>query len=92
MTKKLEGYKDNDVELCRTTNSRVGEQTIHILLEAQIPFTKSCRRIPFFLREKYHGADKVWVIFTHPHRYGQARRMLDAMDRVYRERLVLSNY
>ena len=78
MTMKLGNYKDNDVELCRTTNDRVSRQTAEALLEEHIPFTKNSKRIPFFKREEYKGADKVWVI--------------DRMDRVYKERLVLSNY
>lgn len=92
MTKKLGDYKDNDVELCRTTNSRVGSETAEALLEEQIPFTKNCRRIPFFKRDAYEGADKVWVITINPRRYGQARRVIDRMDRACRDRLVLSNY
>lgn len=92
MTKKLGNYKDHDVELCRTTNSRVGSEAASALLEEQIPFTKNCRRIPFFQRNAYEGADKIWVISINPHRYGQARRVIDRMDRAFRERLVLSNY
>lgn len=92
MTKKLGNYKDHDVELCRTTNSRVGSEAAEALLEERIPFTKNCRRIPFFQRVAYEGADKVWVITINPHRYSQARRVIDGMDRACRERLVLSNY
>lgn len=90
--KKLGNFSGNDIELCRTTNSRVGNQTTQLLLEEQIPFTKNCKRIPFFRREKYHGAKEIWVIRINPHRYGQARRALDGLDLVYRKRLVLSNY
>mgnify|MGYP006996982196 CR=1 FL=1 len=80
---KLGNYKDNDVELCRTTNSRVSTHTAEALLE---------QKIPFFKRETYQGADTLWVITINPRRYGQARRVIDGMDRAYRERLVLSNY
>ena len=92
MTKKLAGYKDKDVELCRTTNGRVGEKTAMALMEQRIPFSKSLKVIPFFKRKKYEGADKIWIISINPRRYSQARRTIDALDRVYRERLVLSNY
>ena len=92
MTMKLGNYKDNDVELCRTTNDRVSRQTAEALLEEHIPFTKNSKRIPFFKRESYKGADTMWVIMINPRRYGQARRVIDRMDRVYRDRLVLSNY
>ncbi len=90
--KKLGNFTDNDVELCRTTNVRVGNQTAQLLLEKQIPFTKNCRKIPFFRRDKYNGASEVWVIRINPHRYGQARRALDGLDISCRKRLVLSNY
>ena len=92
MTMKLGNYKDNDVELCRTTNSRVSTHTAEALLEQHIPFTKNSKKIPFFKRETYQGADTLWVITINPRRYGQARRVIDGMDRAYRERLVLSNY
>ena len=84
---KLGNYKDNDVELCRTTNSRVSTHTAEALLEQHIPFTKNSKKIPFF-----QGADTLWVITINPRRYGQARRVIDGMDRAYREHLVLSNY
>lgn len=54
---KLGNYKDNDVELCRTTNSRVSTHTAEALLEQHIPFTKNSKKIPFFKRETYQGAD-----------------------------------
>lgn len=92
MTKKLGNYKDNDVELCRTTNRRVSSETVQTLLEEQIPFTRSCQRIPFFKREAYKGASELWIISTSPRQYGRARRAIDGMERSYRERLVLSNY
>jgi hypothetical protein len=74
MTMKLGNYKDNDVELCRTTNSRVSTHTAEALLEQHIPFTKNSKKIPFFKRETYQGADTLWVITINPRRYGQARR------------------
>ena len=83
---KLGNYKDNDVELCRTTNSRVSTHTAEALLEQHIPFTKNSKKIPFFKREIYQGADTLWVITI------KARRVIDGMDRAYRECLVLSNY
>lgn len=90
--KKLGDFSGNDVELCRTTNVGVSNRTTQLLLEEQIPFSKNCRRIPFFRREQYNGASKVWVISINPHRYGQARRLLDTLDTQCRKRLVLSNY
>lgn len=90
--KKLGNFSGNDVELCRTTNSNASNQTVQALMEASIPFTKNCRRIPFFKRVQYNGAEKMWVISINPHRYGQARRVIDQIDTMYRKRLMLSNY
>lgn len=88
---KLGNYKDNDVELCRTTNSRVSTHTAEALLEQHIPFTKNSKRF-LFQEGNLPGADTLWVITINPRRYGQARRVIDGMDRAYREHLVLSNY
>ena len=90
--KKLGKFTGNDIELCRTTNSKAGNQTVQALLEASIPFTKNAKRISLFKREQYNGADMMWVITVNPHRYGQARRVIDHLDSAYRRRLVLSNY
>lgn len=89
---RLGNYKGNDVELCRTTNGRVSDKTIGLLMEACIPFTKNIKYIPFFRREEYNGASRVWIISTSPRRYGQARRTIDKLDRVYRDRLLVSNF
>ncbi len=89
---KLGSFSGNNIELCRTTNTRVGNRTAELLLEEQIPFTKNCRKIPFFRRDRYNGARKVWVISINPHRYGQARRAIDTLDVVCRKNLVLSNF
>lgn len=90
--KFLAKFTGNNIELCRTFSERAGNITVQLLLEEQIPFTKNCRKIPFFKRDLYRGAEKVWVIETNPHRYGQARRALDRLDQPTRKRLVLSNY
>jgi hypothetical protein len=63
-----------------------------MLMEEQIPFSTSSKKVPFFKRSTYNGADTVWVISINPNRYGQARRAIDHMESVYRERLVLSNF
>lgn len=91
-TKSLGNYKGNDVELCRTTNARVVEQTSKALMDAAIPFTSNTIKIPFFQREQYNGASEILVILTSPRRYSQARRIIDSLDLVYRERLIVSNY
>jgi hypothetical protein len=90
--KKLGNFSGNDIELCRTTNTGVSNRTTQLLLEEQIPFTKNCVKIPFFRRDKYDGASRVYVIRINPHRYGQARRAIDTMDASWRKNLVLSNY
>lgn len=90
--KKLGNFTGNDIELCRTTNLYAGDQTIQALMEASIPFTKNSKRIPFYKREQYNGAREFVVISINPRRYGQARRVIDKIDALYRRRLVLSNY
>ena len=90
--KKLGNFTGNDVELCRTTNVVAGNQTVQALMDARIPFTRNSKRIPFFQREQYQGAREFVVISINPHRYGQARRVIDQIDTLYRRRLLLSNY
>ena len=90
--KELGNYMGNDVELCRTTSTRVSNRTAELLMEERIPFSKNCKKIPFFRRDKYNGASQVWVISINPHSYGQARRALDTLDVFYRRNMVLSNF
>ena len=89
---KLGKFTGNDIELCWTTNLKAGNQLVQALLNASIPFTKNSKRIPFFKREQYNGADEILMITVNPHRYSQARRVVDTVDYSYRKRLVLSNY
>lgn len=89
---KLGNFTGNDIELCWTTNLKAGNQIVQALLNASIPFTKNSKRIPFFKREQYNGADEILMIMVNPHRYSQARRVVDTVDYMYRKRLVLSNY
>ena len=71
---------DRDVELCRTTNARVSSQMMRTLVSHEIPFYK---------RVAYNGAKEVCVISTHYNQYQRARRVLDHMEVVYRERMIL---
>lgn len=90
--KTLGNYTDKDVELCRTTNERISNQTAQLLIANQIPFTKKWEKIPFFLKEKYRGAEQFYVIRINPNRYGQAKKTLGQMDTVFRKFLVIKNY
>lgn len=90
--KTLGDYTGNDIELCRTTNHSAEREAVEVLLQERVPFSRISRRIPFFQREKYHGASQVYVISTHPNEYGRARRALDQLDTFYLTRLVLSNF
>lgn len=83
---------DKDIELCRTTNERISNQATQLLMKYQIPFTIDWVKIPFFRKEKYRGANQFYIIRTNPSRYSQARRAIDEMDAIFRQRLVLSNY
>lgn len=83
---------DKDVELCYTTNERIINQAVQLLIENQIPFTRNYIPIPFFLQKRFHGAHQICVISTNRNRYGQARRTIDQMDTMFKRRLILSNY
>lgn len=83
---------NKDIELCWTTNERISNIATTLLIQDQIPFTKNWIKIPFFLREKFHGARQVCIISTNPNRYSQARRTIDKMEPGLRRRLRLSNY
>lgn len=83
---------NKDIELCYTVNERISNQAVRILIENHIPFTKNLVSIPFFFREKFHGAKQIYVISTNPSYYGQARRTIDQLDPAYKRRLRLSNY
>lgn len=87
--KVVDKHIDRDVELCRTTNVRVGNQTMQLLIEERIPFTQNWIRVPFYKREKYKGAREICVIHTHCNQYSRARRALDQMEVFCRERLIV---
>ena len=83
---------NKDIELCYTVNERISNYAVRILIENRIPFTKNLVNIPFFLREKFHGAKQIYVISINPNHYGEARRTIDQLDPVYKRKLRLSNY
>lgn len=83
---------NKDVELCYTVSERISEYAVRLLIENHIPFTKNQVSIPFFLREKFHGAKQMYVISTNHNLYSQARRTIDQLDPAYKRRLRLSNY
>lgn len=87
--KTMGKHIDKDVELCRTTNSRVSSMMMRMLVEQEIPFTQNWVRIPFYKRDAYKGAKEVCVISTHYHQYQRARRVLDNMEIFCRERIML---
>ena len=74
---------DKDIELCWTTNERISNEATQLLINNSIPFTKNWITIPFFLRERFHGAKQMYVI---------SRRSIDKLDPVYKRKLLLSNY
>lgn len=83
---------NKDIELCYTVNERISNYAVRALIENGIPFTKNLITIPFFLREKFHGAKQVYVITTNPNIYCEARRTIDQLAPAYKRRLRLSNY
>ena len=78
--------------MCLTTNPRISNHAAQLLIENQIPFTRNWIKIPFFLREKYRGAEQMFIIRTNRNRYGQARRTIDQLEAPFKRRLILSNY
>ena len=87
---KLDKHVDKDVVLCSTTNRRVSNHTADILLQDAIPFTKNWKRIPFYKREEYRGADQICVFSINRNLYGRARRSISQLDRMDRNRLLLN--
>lgn len=87
---KLDKHVDKDVVLCSTTNRRVSNHTTDILLQDAISFTKNWKRIPFYKREEYRGADQICVFSINRNLYGRARRSISQLDRMDRNRLLLN--
>ncbi len=83
----LDKHVDKDVVLCRTTNHRVSNHATEALLRDAIPFTKNWKRVPFYKREEYQGASEVCVISINRNLYAKARRSMDGLARMDRERL-----
>jgi hypothetical protein len=82
MNKKPKMSKNigKDVVLCQTTNRIVSNRTSDLLLEQSVAFTKSWRRVPFFRRGSYNGANRVCVISINRTQYSRARRVLDLLE------------
>lgn len=87
---KLDKNINKDVVLCETTNHRVSNRTIAVLLQDSIAFTKNWKRVPFYKREAYQGASEVCVISINRNEYVQARRSIQKLERNYRDRLLLN--
>lgn len=87
---KLDKHVDKDVILCSTTNHRVSNRTTQILLDDAIPFTKNWKRVPFYKREEYRGASEVCVFTINRNLYGKARRSIEQLGRMDRERILLN--
>lgn len=87
---KLDKHVDKDVILCSTTNHRVSNRTTQILLDDAIPFTKNWKRVPFYKREEYRGASEVCVFTINRNLYGRARRSIEQLGRMDRERILLN--
>lgn len=87
---KLDKHVDKDVILCSTTNHKVSRRTTQKLLDDAIPFTKNWKRIPFYKREAYRGASEVCVFTINRNLYVRARRSIDSLARMDRDRLLLN--
>ena len=87
---KIDKSVNRSVVLCETTNFHAGKLTSRKLTEDSISFRKAWKKIPFFKRGAYHGADKICVIYINRNEYSRARRSLDTLEFKIRERLLLN--
>ncbi len=87
---KIDKSVNRSVVLCETTSFHAGKLTSRKLTEDSIPFTKAWKRIPFFKRDAYQGADQICVIYINRNEYSKARRSLDGLEFKIRERLLLN--
>ena len=87
---KLSKNVNKDVVLCETTNRIVSNRTSDLLLEESVPFSKTQKRVPFFKRGLYKGANIVYVISISRTQYGRARRVLTELEQRDYDRLLLN--
>ena len=87
---KIDKSVNRSVVLCETTNFHVQNLTARKLTEDSISFTKSWKKIPFFKRNAYQGADKICIISINRNEYSRARRSLDGLELRIRQRLLLN--
>lgn len=92
MNKKLKCDKniDKDVVLCKTTNRRASNHTTKALMGDSISYTKNWKHIPFFKRDEYQGASEVCIIRINRNEYTKARKCIDGIEAMYKERLLLN--
>ena len=87
---KLDKHINKDVILCETTNRVASYHTTDILLEHSISFSKIWKKVPFYKRNTYNGADHVCVISINRNEYGKARRAIDNLERKDYKSLMLN--
>lgn len=87
---KLDKNVNKDVVLCETTNHKASKCTADVLMADCIPFTRVWKRVPLFKRESYKGASEVCVISINRNEYHRARRSIERVDSIYRNRLLLN--
>lgn len=87
--KSLREVRDRDVELCRTSSRRVCSMLMDELIEESIPFIGKWEKVPLYRILLGEKGKEVCVVTTHRTQYSKARRVIDGMDRVCRERIQL---
>ena len=87
---KMSKNVGKDVVLCKTTNRIVSNRTSDLLLEQSVAFSKNWRRVPFFRRRSYNGANKDCVISINRTQYSRARRVLSLLEERDYNRLQLN--
>ena len=80
-------FQDRDIILCKTTNSRAGNQAAAALTRACVSFSRQWIGIPFLLRHRYRGSKELCIISINRNEYSRARRAISDMDPYYYRRL-----
>ena len=84
------GDFNKEVELCRSASPAGTRETISLLIEERIPFSKEEERIPILQRRRYHRATHMNVIMINRNRYDQARELLGQLSPRAQKTLILS--
>ena len=86
----IDRHVNKDILLCKTANRRTSRCTCDKLMQDAIPFSMRWKKVPFFKRSHFAGAEKVCEISINRNEYTKARQSLDCLEEIYRKRLQLN--